>query len=426
MSKLRLVLILLVAGAAVFAGGQPDSGSAQAVTLKVNYEGGEMWPPLFDAFMAANPTIKIEPNVAAIEVLESGQLKLALQAGTGPDLMQIDAAPARMGLLANAGLLLALDDYYSKHKWKFQDWTIRAVTFGGKKYGIPLEVDLIGVMYSKKIYDKLGLSEPKTYDAFLATQQKIKDAGIVPLTWGTRGCCQQGHYYSQFIEAAAGRKAIEDLLYGNGKWTHPGFVKAAEELVRLVKQGYVNADPNALKDAEARELLWQGKAAATITGNWNIGSIIQEHPDFEPGWYEVPPITKDSKAGFTGGLGSGWSISAKTKNADAAARLMDFMFFSETGQKLYFEKGNFLPTFEVLPGLLDKVTVHPYQKIVIEESKDKRGIGYNLSVFVPSGTKNTYYEVVQGWISGQLTPIQGCELIQKAWEKDIADGLVQK
>ncbi len=427
MKRAVLVLFLTIAAAALFAsGGTESTGAAQAATIKLNYEGDPMWPPLFDAFMKKYPNIKIEANVADISVIDSGQLKLALQAGTGPDLMQIDAAPSRMGMLANASLLLAMDDYYSKYNWKFADWTIRSVTYGGKKYGIPLEVDLIGVLYNKKIYSKLGLGEPKTYEDYIATLKKIKDAGIIPLTWGTRGCCQQGHYFAHYIEAAAGRQAVENLLYGNGKWTDPGIVKAAEELIRLVKEGYVNSDPNALKDAEAMQLLWDGKAAGTITGNWQTGGIIKEHQGVEPGWYAVPPITAASKGGFTGGLGSGWAVSGKTKVAPQVAELINFMFFTEDGQKLYFGNGNFLPTFQVIPGVLDKITMHPYQKEVVEEMKDPRGIGYNLSVYIPANTKNTYYEVVQGWIGGKLTAQQGCDLIQKAWEKDIADGLVKK
>ena len=424
----RIVPILfLAAAAALFAsGGTEATGAGQPVTLKVNYEGGAMWPPLFEAFMKKYPNVKIEANVASIEVIDSGQLKLALQAGTGPDLMQIDAAPARMGLLANAGLLLALDDYYSKLNWKFADWTMRLVTYGGKKYGIPLEVDLIGVNYNKKIYSKIGVGEPKTYEDYLATLKKIKGAGTIPLTWGTNGCCQHGHYFAHYVEAAAGRQAVENLLYGNGKWTDPGIVKAAEELLRLVKEGYVNSDPNALKDAEARQLMWSGKAAGTITGNWVTGEIIKDHADIDPGWYAVPPITPASKGGFTGGLGSGWSVSGKTKYPAQAAELINFMFFSEEGQKLYFGGGSFLPTFPVLPGILEKVTIHPYHKEVVEEMKDPRGIGYNLSVYIPAATKAAYYEVIPGWIGGKLTPQQGAELIQKAWEKDIAAGLVQK
>jgi raffinose/stachyose/melibiose transport system substrate-binding protein len=419
--------MLLVFPMALFAsGGTEATGAGQAVTLKVNYEGGDLFPSLFQAFMKKYPNVKIEANVAGIEVMDSGQLKLALQAGTGPDLMQVDAAPARMGLLANAGLLLALDDYYSKLNWKFADWTIRSVTYAGKKYGIPLEVDLIGVNYNKKIYSRLGVGEPKAYEDYIAGLKKIKEGGTIPLTWGTAGCCQQGHYYAHYVEAAAGRQAVENLLYGNGKWTDAGFLKAAEELVRLVKEGYVNPDPNALKDAEARQLMWSGKAAGTITGNWVTGEIIKDHPDIDPGWYAVPPITAASKGGFTGGLGSGWAVSAKTKAGAQAADLLNFMFFTEEGQKLYFGGGNFLPTFPVIAGVLDKVTIHPYQKEVVEEMKDPRGIGYNLSVYVPANTKNTYYQVIQGWIGGKLSPQQGLAEIQKAWEKDIADGLVQK
>ena len=172
--------------------------------------------------------------------------------------------------------------------------------------------------------------------------------------------------------------------------------------------------------------MWSGKAAGTITGNWVTGEIIKDHSDIQPGWYAVPPITQASKGGFTGGLGSGWSVSGKTKYPAQAADLINFMFFSDEGQKLYFGGGSFLPTFPVLPGILESVTIHPYHKEVVEEMKDPRGIGYNLSVYIPAATKAAYYEVIPGWIGGKLTPQQGAELIQKAWEKDIAAGLVQK
>ncbi len=232
--KRVFLMLFIVATAAAFAsgGGESTAAAAQAATLKVNYEGDPVYQPLFDAFMKKYPNIKIEANVAGIDVIDSGQLKLALQAGTGPDLMQIDAAPARMGMLANAGLLFALDDYYSKLNWKFADWTVRSVTYDGKRYGIPLEVDLIGVNYNKKTYAKLGLGEPKTYEEYISTLKKIKDSGTIPLTLGTNGCCQHGHYFAHYVEAAAGRQAVENLLFGNGKWTEPGIVKAAEEMLQ--------------------------------------------------------------------------------------------------------------------------------------------------------------------------------------------------
>ena len=35
-------------------------------------------------------------------------------------------------------------------------------------------------MYNKKVYEKLGLSIPKTWDEFISNSEKIKAAGIVP------------------------------------------------------------------------------------------------------------------------------------------------------------------------------------------------------------------------------------------------------
>ncbi len=83
----RFVLVLLaalVSTGAFASGGTEAAGAGQTATLKVNYEGDVMWPPLFEAFQKKYPNIKIEANVAGIEVMDSGQLKLALQAGTGP------------------------------------------------------------------------------------------------------------------------------------------------------------------------------------------------------------------------------------------------------------------------------------------------------------------------------------------------------
>ena len=417
----------LLLGAAAFAGGQKEAASAEGkvVTLKVNYEGTEIWPKIFDEFAAANPNIKVEPNIADIQIFESGQLKLSLRSGSGPDVMQVDASPARMGLLAKAGLILSLDDAYKKFGWEFQDWTLKGVTYNGKKFGTPMTIDFIGVMYNKNLYKKMGLSEPAIYADFLSMLKKMKADGYVPMTWGTRKCCAHGHYYSQFIEAAAGREAVEDLLYGDGKWTHPGFVKAAEECIMIVKEGYTNRDPNAFTDAEARAKLWTLEAVQTITGNWRLGTIIKEGHDFDPGWYALPPITKASKGGFTGGLGSGWAVSAKTANPDAAITLLNFMFFEEPGQRIQLEDGD-MPTYKVLPGLIEKASMHKIHKDGVQYAQDARGIGYNLSVYVPANTKNTYYEVIQGWAGGMLTAQKGTEMIQKAWEKDIADGLVQK
>jgi raffinose/stachyose/melibiose transport system substrate-binding protein len=394
---------------------------AQKKTIKMNYEGA-YFVQISEEFMKRNPDIKVEANQAGLDVFESGQLKLALAAGTGPDIMQLDAAPARMGLLAYAGLLLPLDEYYRQYGWNFFPWSVKWATYGGKKYGVPHEIEFIGPLYNRRIYERAGIGVPKTYEEFVSHMRKIKGAGYIPLAWGIRNCCASGHYYSNFIEAAAGIRAVEDMLFGDGKWTHPGFIRAAKEIQELVRGDLITKQANSLTGAEQMNLIWEQKASTTITGSWAVSQVLQ-HSDLALDWYMLPVITPGLDGRYTGGLGSGFCVSAKTKYPDEVAKLIDFMFFSKEGRKIIVEVGKHIPP---VPLNLADFEIDPFFKSVVEKANDPRGIGYNLSVVIPAQTKNTYYEVIQGWAGFMLTPEAGAQMIQKAWEKDIAEGYVQR
>jgi hypothetical protein len=51
----------------------------------------------------------------------------------------------------------------------------------GKMYCITLDMIETGVFYNKDVFRSLGLHEPKDWDEFLNIQQKLKDAGYIPL-----------------------------------------------------------------------------------------------------------------------------------------------------------------------------------------------------------------------------------------------------
>ncbi|MGQ9629252.1 MAG: ABC transporter substrate-binding protein [bacterium] len=397
---------------------------AQKATLKLAYE-GEYFVRIADEFMKRNPDVKIESSVMGLDAIESGALKLALGTGTGPDIIQIDSAPARMGLFANAGLFLPLDEYYSKFGWegKVFPWTLRWVTYkGGKKYGIPYEVEIIGPLYNKGIFDKVGLTAPKTYEDFASALKKLSGAGYIPIALGTKNKYGGGHIYSNIIEATAGRDRVEDMLFGDGRWDQPRFNQAAEILQDWVKKGYALKEANTLDDSEATTLLWEQKAAMKITGSWLTAQVI-EHSSLSLDFFILPPANPDVPGRFTGGLGSGYSISAKTKYPDVAAKFLDFAFFNKEGQKIIFEVGNHIPCVYTD---VKEFNIHPFFKSVIEKANDPRGIGYNLSVVIPADVKNVYYEVIQGLVGMMIAPEQANKQIQKAWEKAKAEGLVQQ
>ncbi len=408
--------------------GLASGAKAEKVKLIFALEDTENTPheEMIEVFKEQYPDVEITVEEMGLAYTESGQLQLALSAGEGPDLFSIDPTPGRLGVLAKAGLSYPLDEYWSKYNWDqtYLDWTSSTVTYNGQKHGVPTDMDMIGVMYNVNLFEELGYSIPQSYEEFLELCQKLSDNGYIPLALGTRKTWMGGWYFSHFIEAAAGRAAVEDLLYGDGKWTHPGFLTALQEIQKLADKGFFGKDPQALAPDEASNLFYQEKAAMQMIGQWAANTLIAEppSPDFKASWFTLPPITADSVGGWTGGVGGGLAINAKSKAPDICAAYINLWHSTAKGQELAFSiTGGGLKAYKLM--IQD---INPLWQQINKLASDPRGIGYNLSVFVPAHTKNAYYQALQGVVAKLLDPEDALKGIQKAWEKDVADGNVKK
>jgi raffinose/stachyose/melibiose transport system substrate-binding protein len=82
----------------------------------------------------------------------------AISSGTGPDLIFYDAGPGYAGVLAEADLLLPLDDYAEQYGWKERVAApaVEATTLDGTFYGMPLQTDLIGMFYNQTLLEQEG------------------------------------------------------------------------------------------------------------------------------------------------------------------------------------------------------------------------------------------------------------------------------
>ncbi len=91
---------------------------------------------IYAAFTEQNPNITITREAFSTDQMRD-VVNTAVSSGTGPDLIFYDAGPGYAGVLADAGLLLPLDDYAAQYGWdeRIAAPAAEATTYDGTFYG---------------------------------------------------------------------------------------------------------------------------------------------------------------------------------------------------------------------------------------------------------------------------------------------------
>ena len=127
---------------------------------------------LADAFMKANPTIKVKPEVIAGGSEGDNIIKTRLATGDMADVFWYNPGSLLQALNPGQTMVDLTGDPVLKNVKK--DY-LPVVTQGGKVYGVPAAAASGGgILYNRKVYDRLGLRPPKTWAEFMANNDKVQ------------------------------------------------------------------------------------------------------------------------------------------------------------------------------------------------------------------------------------------------------------
>lgn len=126
---------------------------------------------------------------------------------------------------------------------------------------IPLQFNVEGLFYNKKIFSQLGLSEPKTYAELLDDAAKIKGAGYIPFTASGKTGYTISRWIGIYLYRDLGPNALQDIKDGKAKLTDSGYVKAAQALQDMGKKGYFPQGITNLDQSGAYAQFLNGQAA---------------------------------------------------------------------------------------------------------------------------------------------------------------------
>jgi len=441
-----ILVILLVIGCAAPAaqpaattsgGGTGDSAKTKIVwwTEEVEPQLQEAFQKEFvEAFNAANPDIQLE---VIFQQNLNDLLRTAIQAGEGPDIVQTPG-PGFLLEYQKAGLVLPLNDFAAQYGWKdtILPWAYASGTLDGDLYGLPLTFESMIMLYNTQVFANLGLTPPTNRAEFETTAKALQDAGLLAISYGNVGWQPTNeHLVGIYLNAFAGSDAVYEALTGKRSWEDEVFAGAIDMLkADIVTNGYF---AGSLEDYYSFDwptffgALASDKAGMMTIGTWGFRGATEYFADNPDGWdwAMLPAFGEGIPQGFDLAVGSTISINAASKNPEAAAKVLDFIYNDAkraASIAQIFSFGEFVVPVEFSAGDFPS-EVDPRVARFLTEFADVTGegrYGYTTWTFWPAEAETQLWKDVELVWSGEMTTTEYLAKQQALWEKARADNAV--
>ena len=405
MMKRNLLKIVLIMGLLGILGFGMASAQSKPISLSFwhiyTYEPQRSTIDYFiHQFESKHPNIKIKVNAVENDPYKTA-IKVAM--GSGASIF-FTWAGEYTGKFVRAKQVLDLTSYFDKNSLAgLLPAAKYPYTFEGRLYGLPLYVDTKYFFYNKKIFNKLGLTVPKTWDEFIAVCKKLKADGVIPIAFGNRDKWGACHYITIMNQKIVGEKKLQEAYAtSGGDFSDPGFVDALKRLKYLNDEGYFSPQPNAIGEEEVRPLFYSGKAAMIY--DWlkfttkNAAAFSLDY-----GFFKFPDIPKGKgNQNFIIGAPSGLAISKDSKYPKEAAQFLKFLITKENGAYWVSKIGN---TSSVLGAVTEK---NAYPDLLTDSSiiQSATGMVGWLDTVVEVSIASVYLNGIQAILLGEKTPEQ--------------------
>ncbi len=389
------------------------SGGSQTLTMFTSSDLKNAYEPVFRAFEAANPGVKINVTYGTGNEFESTQIT-QLASGSGPDLL--DVLPGSGGNLISVGSL-AKKNYLadlSAQSWaKSIPDSLRPQTdVDGKTYTFPGLLQPLGAFYNTKTLTQTGLKAPTTWTSLLKFCADAKSAGKVAFSLGLAD-----QWVGQLVPYALASTIVygpqpdwnAKLQAGQATFPDSGWKQVLTQYLDLNKAGCFSKDPNGIGFDNTLPPVAKGDAIGVV----QVGGVFGQMQDLNPSaTYELQPLpaTDDVTATYIAASpGHGFGVNAASKNKDLALRFVEFV--AAPAQINGIAK--------VLGGGVPAVPNDQFQPTPLLETFNKLVADGHVSAFPDTGwpnaeVQNAHLVGIQKLFLGSQTPEQVLDAMQKA------------
>lgn len=205
---------------------------------------------------------------------------------------------------------------------------------GGTLKTIPYQPNVFAFFYNKDLFEQAGVEkEPTTWAEFLDVCQKLKDAGITPMTMDDAYATSVIGYH---LARLVGEEKVVEIVT-EGKWDDPAVLQMAQDIEELAKNGYYSemVGSNVWPAGQNTELAL-GTAAMYLNGSWLPNEVKDmAGEDFKWGCFAYPELENGANGIETNNFGAQvFGINKDTKMPKEAFDLVKFITTGEYDAKL--------------------------------------------------------------------------------------------
>ena len=254
--------------------------------------------PLFEELAAdferAYPNVNVNLHGFVYQSIPD-RVRKALQVGDPPDVVQ-----AHVTAMAAQGLAEPLDnlwDAWGAHD-EFLPQAMEQVTWDRVKYGVPLDIYTLVLIYNKAHFDEAGLAYP---DADYTWKQFAADAATLTRPDGTRYgvgfTTDPWHVFAWLAEAGGNLVAGDSFIGYRFTLDATANIEGLRFLTMMARNGYGPLPTTRPRDHEdPRKLFLAGKIAMFFGTPYDIHHIITHAPGFPIGVTTLPKTPAGASA----------------------------------------------------------------------------------------------------------------------------------
>ncbi|MFS4436995.1 ABC transporter substrate-binding protein [Paracoccaceae bacterium GXU_MW_L88] len=247
---------------------------------------------LIAAFEAEHPDITVTVNTFDHEGYKTS-IRNFLTADA-PDLANWYAGN-RMKPYVDAGLFEPVDDVWEENNLsETLAPAEQAMTLDGQKWGVPYTYYQWGIYYRKDIFEENGIAAPTNWEEFLAACATLKEAGITPITTGSKALWPIAGIFDYLNLRTNGYEFHMQLTGGEIPWTDDRVKQTFAHWQELIDNEYIYENHAAIDWQDALPQLVNGEAAMYVMGNFAVAPMLDAGltPD-TLGFMQFPAINPD-------------------------------------------------------------------------------------------------------------------------------------